>query len=104
MSVSVYVTGKFKNGKTRTAGLHLPYNSVIDNQQLLELNNKINTEIYENFDRFKGVIVGSDMYFTTTLTPPYRSVRQVYSKEELASEIKRVISEMNKLIISSNQK
>lgn len=94
MSITLNVVGKFKNGRSRVAGIHSASNRVLSDSDFKDLYSKLQSDIIPVFDRFKTVgvymIVSGD-----SNNQPEQHVFRVYSIEEAVRKIEMLKDRIN---------
>lgn len=96
MSMSILVTGTFKNGKKRLAGFHSPYNKVIEKEDLKNMVYFLESDIYPVIEKFSKITVSCNMSYNTLLRPGIDKTVEVWGKPDIQDTIKRYIIEMNR--------
>lgn len=95
MSMSLLVTGTFKNGKRRSAGYHSSSNKLIQRQDLAPMLKLLESDIYPVIEKFSKITVSFNMSYTTTLKPNLSKSIEVWGRPDIQAEVRRAVLEMN---------
>lgn len=99
LSISILVTGKYRNNKAESVGLHHSSHTPWDDVDAMEINYKLHKYIFDRLDKFKRIeytyhIIGNPQQSkngTMTVDTPV-------TKESILSTVQTIMNNMNKAL------